>query len=183
MTISEYLKTQTKTLHDQTEKKFQSHQIFEKTFSLEQYKKLLLGNYFLIKNMEDQVFSTFSNKLSQELNLNERRKLSAIEKDIQNLQLAQKTSENSIKVKNQEEAFGMLYVMEGSTLGGNVIAKQLSRNSEFQNVSYHYFGIYGEETGAKWNNFKSILDREISEDQFEQVLNAAKKAYELLLNF
>ena len=183
MTISEYLKTQTKTLHDQTEKKFQSHQIFEKTFSLEQYKKLLLGNYFLIKNMEDQVFSTFSNKLSQELNLNERRKLSAIEKDIQDLKINGNFSEKPIKIENQNEAFGMLYVMEGSTLGGNVIAKQLSRNPDFQNLSFHYFGVYGEETGSKWNNFKSISDREISEDQFEQVLNGAKKAYELLLNF
>lgn len=49
---------------------------------------------------------------------------------------------------------GMMYVIEGSTLGGRVILKQLP--AQLQN-STHFFSGYGNETGPMWKSFISNL--------------------------
>lgn len=56
------------------------------------------------------------------------------------------------------QAFGGLYVMEGSTLGGQFISrsvkKQLSLDSE---EGVRFFSGYGNETGSKWKSFQEAL--------------------------
>lgn len=57
------------------------------------------------------------------------------------------------------EALGMLYVAEGSTLGGRVIRKRVAA----MGLSHEGLGFldpYGEEVGARWKSFLAVLDRE-----------------------
>jgi heme oxygenase len=82
---------------------------------------------------------------------------------------------------NENEALGAMYVIEGSTLGGNVIAKQLSKTEGFDDVTFNFFGCYRENTGFMWKNFK-VLDNEVSEKNYDEVLSGAKKLYAFLLN-
>ena len=179
--ISQILKEKTKSLHDDLEEQFQSSKIFDKTYTLENYRKLIHFNYLFLLNFEDGVFNAFSPEIAEKLNLEKRRKLSLIEKDLSSLDIEKSELQNHPDIKNEAEAFGFLYVMEGSTLGGNVIAKQLSKNPEFQNISFNYFNCYGDETGFLWKNFKETLDESSSENQYEDVLNGANKAFEFLL--
>ncbi len=176
--ISSILKEKTKTHHDDTEARLQSQKIFDKSYTLDDYKNLLIHNYQLISRFEPQIHA----KLKQHsgLKLAQRSKLDSLKTDLQNLNINHDLPAHSDDLKNEAEAFGALYVMEGSTLGGNVIAKQLKKNPEFENVEFNYFGVYGAQTGALWQEFKSIIDETITEEQYNDCVAGAKKAYQLL---
>ena len=59
-------------------------------------------------------------------------------------------------------AFGSLYVMEGSALGGQVIARQLARQHGIGAANGGaYFGGAGDATAAKWREFRQLLDQEV----------------------
>lgn len=179
--LSEFLKENTKQLHDDTEAKFDSQRIFDRTYSLDDYKKILRLNYLFHNDFEDKAIRALSPETSEKLNAESRRKLPAFEKDLQHLNLDKAEINESISVNSEAEALGILYVMEGSTLGGNVIAKQLSRNPAFENTEFNYYGVYGEKTGENWKNFKETLDSRFSEEQYEEVLKGTKKAYQYML--
>ena len=55
-------------------------------------------------------------------------------------------------------AMGCLYVLEGSTLGGQVISRHLKGvfNLDVENGAAFFTG-YGEQTGAMWQTFREVL--------------------------
>jgi heme oxygenase (biliverdin-IX-beta and delta-forming) len=59
---------------------------------------------------------------------------------------------------NFASALGCLYVLEGSTLGGQVISRHLKRslNLDAQNGASFFTG-YGDATGAMWGEFRERL--------------------------
>ncbi|KQT20538.1 heme oxygenase [Chryseobacterium sp. Leaf404] len=180
--VSEYLKHNTADLHDAAEKLFSSDKIFNKTFTFDDYKKIIRNNYRMLLNAENEIFETLSEGFSEKLQLEQRKKLPLIQKDLENLSLESEHASQPVIIANQNEALGMMYVIEGSTLGGNVIAKQLSKTEGFENVNFNFFGCYKENTGAMWKNFKEVLDSEVKEENYSEVLSGAKKLYTLLLN-
>ncbi|WP_292008689.1 biliverdin-producing heme oxygenase [Chryseobacterium sp.] len=180
--VSEYLKQNTSEFHDAAEKLFNSEKIFNKTFTLEDYRKIISTNYLMLLHSEDKILSSLSNEISNELQLDQRKKLHLIEKDLQSLSINSRETTYDLQVDNEHEALGMLYVIEGSTLGGNVIAKQLSKTEGFDGITFNFFGCYKENTGPMWTNFKEVLNREVAEENYQHVLAGAKKLYTFLLN-
>ncbi|MCY0970003.1 biliverdin-producing heme oxygenase [Chryseobacterium wangxinyae] len=180
--VSEYLKQNTAEFHDAAEKLFSSQKIFNKTFTLEDYKKIINTNYLMLLHSESKIFSTLSDKFSDKLHLNKRVKLPLIEKDLASLALKNQTASHDFEVNNENEALGAMYVIEGSTLGGNVIAKQLSKTEGFDDVTFNFFGCYHENTGVMWKNFIEVLDNEVAEENYSEVLSGAKKLYTFLLS-
>jgi heme oxygenase (biliverdin-IX-beta and delta-forming) len=179
--VSEYLKQNTAEYHDAAEKLFNSEKIFNKTFTLEDYKKIIHTNYLMLLHSEDKIFDRLS-EMAEKLQLDQRKKLPLIEKDIKSLSLKNKEAGHIIEFNNEHEALGAMYVIEGSTLGGNVIAKQLSKTEGFDQVTFNFFGCYQENTGSMWKNFKEVLDTEVKEENYNEVLSGAKKLYTFLLN-
>jgi heme oxygenase len=80
-------------------------------------------------------------------------------------------------ILSRAEAFGALYVLEGSSLGGRVILKELKR----RNVSLAGLGFldpYGADTGQRWQSFLAILEREIiSSEQKAAAVKGALGAF------
>ena len=101
---------------------------------------------------------------------------------MESLSLSSQPSEDPLTFENEHEALGALYVIEGSTLGGNVIAKQLSKTEGFDGISFHFFGCYQENTGPMWKSFKEALDHGVDEEDYDKVLAGARKLYAFLLN-
>ena len=67
-------------------------------------------------------------------------------------------------------AFGCLYVLEGATLGGRVISRQIERGLGLDaTCGARFFHGYGERTGAMWKAFRASLgafaDTSSGEDQ------------------
>jgi heme oxygenase len=69
------------------------------------------------------------------------------------------------------QLLGAMYVMEGSTLGGQVIARQLAKAEIPQRT---YFLGYGERTGPRWKAFCHLLaDAATPANQAEIVASAS----------
>jgi heme oxygenase len=74
--------------------------------------------------------------------------------------------------------FGAMYVMEGSKLGGQFIARHVATAlhlSEGQGNSY--FRGNGNQTGPMWKEFCEMLTLRIPEDQTEAVIDSAKAMF------
>ena len=61
------------------------------------------------------------------------------------------------------EALGMLYVLEGSTLGGRFILRELTRRG-VDDPRLSFLDPYGAETGRRWRGFLDVLERETADD-------------------
>jgi heme oxygenase len=64
---------------------------------------------------------------------------------------------------NEAEALGMLYVLEGSTLGGRFILRALAERG-IEDPDLTFLDPYGAETGARWRAFLAVLARETEGD-------------------
>jgi len=62
------------------------------------------------------------------------------------------------------EALGMLYVLEGSTLGGRMILRTLAARG-VADPDLGFLDPYGTQTGARWHSFLSVLSRETDDDE------------------
>ena len=74
--------------------------------------------------------------------------------------------------------FGTMYVMEGSTLGGQFIARHVERVlhlSEGQGNSY--FRGHGSQTGPMWKEFCEMLKVQIPDNQTDTVVLSAKAMF------
>lgn len=64
----------------------------------------------------------------------------------------------AIPVGDVPFALGMMYVMEGATLGGQVIQRHLRSVPQLAQLdAFAYFSGYGEETGRRWKEFLAAL--------------------------
>lgn len=63
--------------------------------------------------------------------------------------------------RDRGEAFGALYVLEGSTLGGQIIAKHVGRQLGLTHEGgCRYYAAHGRETGVMWKAFRLRLAEE-----------------------
>lgn len=61
------------------------------------------------------------------------------------------------------EALGMLYVLEGSTLGGRMILRALADRGIYD-LALAFLDPYGPDTGKSWRDFLAVLAREAGRD-------------------
>ena len=85
-------------------------------------------------------------------------------------------------VSDEAQAFGCLYVMEGSTLGGKFIARQLRDQLGLTASSgAAFFNGYGEETGLRWKKFQHALQAFSEKSgQQEAIIQSANQTFEKL---
>ena len=79
-------------------------------------------------------------------------------------------------------ALGSLYVVEGSTLGGQIIARQLHRHLNLQAAAQlRFFSAYGSRTGTMWRAFVAALNRlNLAAEDAAHVLQGAEATFEAL---
>jgi heme oxygenase (biliverdin-IX-beta and delta-forming) len=74
---------------------------------------------------------------------------------------------------------GRMYVMEGSTLGGQFIAKHLEEHFGLQHGRGNsYFVGYDTETGSRWKEFRAVL-ADLPESESDTVIASAKNMFDL----
>lgn len=85
-------------------------------------------------------------------------------------------------VSDEAEAFGCLYVMEGATLGGKFIARQLHHQLGLTASSgAAFFNGYGEETGLRWKKFQHALQAYSEQSgQQEAIIQSANQTFHKL---
>lgn len=83
-------------------------------------------------------------------------------------------------VSNVLQAFGVMYVMEGSTLGGQIITRMLrdNRNIKVSKNGLSFFEGYKENTLTMWKSFTSRLDNSFQTDeQVNEIVSTAKETF------
>jgi len=186
--LQKILKEKTQALHDELEDLLFVTEIMNKTLSLDQYKKNIVINYAVHKQLEHQLFDAVSEKLQVKLNLDSRKKLPALEKDLDELsieegEVALLPAAAPEILKNDAFILGALYVLEGATLGGHVIAKNLASNPNFvhQNIPVHYYSVYGEDLMNHWKSFVAVLN-EVPEQDYAVALEGATMMFDQMID-
>jgi heme oxygenase len=82
-------------------------------------------------------------------------------------------------IKNEADAVGVMYVLEGSTLGGKIISQMLVKSLQLESLEgVRFFYGYGEQTVAKWNAFKDYVNHFAkSRTEEDRVITAATEAF------
>ena len=75
-------------------------------------------------------------------------------------------------IKSFYSALGALYVMEGSTLGGRVIARIIARQIH-QDSGFSFFYSYGNEVEQMWLRFKQCLQQSFTDKQQSEIIETA----------
>lgn len=84
------------------------------------------------------------------------------EQDIESLPLIQLWFKNA----GLAEILGILYVIEGSTLGGAVITQKISQSLQLVNCKgASFFSSYGKLVGPNWLEFLEILNSNLSSEK------------------
>jgi heme oxygenase len=114
--------------------------------------------------------------------LEPRRRLHLIEQDLQALgarptNIARCSEAGALSAF---EAWGSLYVMEGSTLGGRIIAKRMSDEIWLPPGGLRYFDPYGPETGSYWKVLRERLQAISSPTSDEAIVIGARLTFERL---
>ncbi|MFL5814989.1 MAG: biliverdin-producing heme oxygenase [Bdellovibrionia bacterium] len=88
--------------------------------------------------------------------------------------------------RSPASVLGCLYVMEGSTLGGQFLSahfeKSLGLNSE---AGLSYFSGYGAQTGKMWRSFLSFLEEHAQRypEWTDEILSSANETFEKMENW
>jgi heme oxygenase len=73
---------------------------------------------------------------------------------------------------------GAMYVMEGSTLGGQLIARHLEKTLGLAaGNGYSYFQGHGAETGRLWREFCDVLQTRVPDAESHKVIQAAQQMF------
>lgn len=182
--LQEVLKQATSSQHDQLEQLMFVDKIMNGSLSVEEYKQILLTNYLVHAGLEKSLYEGLDPDLKQELQISHREKLTALKQDLQELNITlpqNNTDKNSIQIpQNNAATLGAMYVLEGATLGGNVIVKKLKINPNLQKLplNFHYYQIYGADLVSRWKNFCQVLNTTIAAEEYEISVQSALKVFD-----
>jgi len=176
--LTEKIKTATQHSHQETEKILVGKM---KTMrSVNDYAGILKLFYGYFGGLEQQIEKYINaDNLSD---YNERRKTAAVADDLVALghALPNKAANNELPIiETKLQAFGALYVIEGSTLGGKIISKMVQQHLGIKDGrGLSFFNGYGEDTGKKWSGFQQILNSIASgPEEEDEVITAANNTF------
>lgn len=180
------LRQETAESHQRLEDNPLSKAILAPSVSVHDYQAYLAALFGVTIACEDQVFPAISHIVTD---LGERYKSRLIIDDL----LATGFSEAEIdalpvyrfEFSSVAEALGIMYVLEGATLGGRILYKHiheaLGRTPE--NGASYFWG-YGAQTGNLWKSFISSLTQFVDRNgERNGVIGAAKKTFTIIDNW
>ena len=177
------LRSETSARHQQTEALLYADKLMNGTLTRIEYEHLLAIHHLFHQSLEAavaaQVVATqthFFAGYDREL----RRKTPWLMADLQGLGLPLPDVYPGLFANwNGYQLLGALYVAEGSTLGGRVIANALRRTSGLGDVAAksRFFGGYGEQIGPLWKAFGTYLTGR-ADGHDEVIIGAAIGAFD-----
>jgi heme oxygenase len=159
--------------------------------SHQELEKALVQRMRAMRTMEDyiallQIFYSFFGALEERISIYvsaselpdylQRRKSESLAVDICSLGgvLPEKVSISEMPaIDNHLQAFGALYVMEGSTLGGQIISQMIAKQLGIQEKGLSFFQSYGKDISTMWATFKLTLDKQANNEADEERIIAA----------
>lgn len=83
-------------------------------------------------------------------------------------------NKNLPKINSYPSALGVMYVTEGSTLGGVIIAGMISKKLGVSSAQgFSFFNAYGEQTQSRWHRFREILAGPFTSSEHNEIKESA----------
>ncbi|MET7256193.1 biliverdin-producing heme oxygenase [Dyadobacter fermentans] len=180
------LRQETAESHQKLEDNPLSKAILSPSVSVKDYQTYLTALFGLTIACEDQVFPVISHVITD---LPGRYKSRLIIDDLLATGLSA-TEIDALPVYRFEfstvaEALGIMYVLEGSTLGGKILYRHIHEVLGLvpENGASYFWG-YGAQTGNLWKSFISSLTQFVDEyEERDGVIDSAKKTFTIIDNW
>jgi len=163
----------------------QSQACLEKTFisklralrTAEDYAQLLGTLHDFYSPVEALVMSHVDSNFLPDVQ--ERRKVKALVSDLADLNITHvvRCPPHLPRIINMSTAIGALYVTEGSTLGGQIIAGMLNKQLRLEN-GLSFFKFYGQETDNRWDYFRNCLALHQQKFNVTEICDSACQTFE-----
>jgi heme oxygenase len=148
--ILQKLKESTRQQHEDVE---EAVDVMGNMFNLDDYKRLISKFWAFYAAYEPVL--PYAELKEAGFDYDERRKLRWLEADAKVLELGEVEEFDGIPdVSSLPKAFGSLYVIEGSTLGGAVISRHLNQHLGLTPENGgSFYASYGQQVGPMWKQF------------------------------
>ncbi|MCE6992249.1 biliverdin-producing heme oxygenase [Dyadobacter sp. CY323] len=180
------LRQETAENHQKLEENRLSKALLEPTVTLSDYQAYLSGLYGVTVSCENQVFPLLNHIFPD---LSERYKSGFILNDLKTTGYSD-TQIDSLPVYefgflSVPDALGVMYVLEGTTLGGRILYKHIHETLGLtEDNGARYFWGYGPQTGVLWKSFISVFARFSAEsNEGPAIISNAKKTFTLIDNW
>ncbi len=185
--ILERLRVDTADAHQQIENNSYARSMMDKSMTLPQYTNYLKLFYGFLKPLEERAIAS-GLPVQLGLDMDIRGKTALLEQDLLHLgltpiQLEQLPLCTELPdVTTAERLIGSFYVIEGSTLGGQIITKQLMKFLPVEpEAGIAYFNGYGQHTRDQWMSFRDlIVEYGQSDESRQEIVHAARETFSLL---
>jgi heme oxygenase (biliverdin-IX-beta and delta-forming) len=185
-TPAEHLRDATHDLHDRMESSPMLSQLEEATFSVPGYTTLLKRFYGFYAPLEPLLQK--HSEIQQLQDGSSRTRLPWLTQDLLALGVKQEalaelpTCTTLPVLETPAQVLGCMYVIEGSTLGGQMIAKKLhsmwpQNHSVAPETALHFYTAYGAEIGPKWKFFKEHLNQRLGLLPVPEAMEAARGTF------
>lgn len=172
------LRAETAIAHAKLEKNLN---LFEKVTDLKSYKSHLSDYHNWLKPVEASLKSM---AVELPIQWEQRQRTPLLEKDLAHFAIEASAQNKKFKMqnpKNIHQCLGVLYTLEGSTLGGQFIYKHFSEKlnlNKDQGLAFYYGR--GPMTGKLWKEFLQFLEQYMHDhpESTEEICHAARLTFE-----
>lgn len=173
------LKEETKEFHSNVEKVLVTK--LKNISSMSEYESLLAQLYYFYEPIEKHLPSLITEDVIPDIK--KRKHVPFLKLDLEKLNHEFKSKPHRFieNINSLSYALGVLYVIEGSTLGGQVITGMLKKQLNLtDNSILAYYNSYGDNTFAMWNAFKLSIDKYTENINRAEMLKGAKDTFDEL---
>jgi len=153
------LKQKTRPYHDEIE---QYVNLMDENLTREQYGRLLQLFYAFHNGMENLALNKFSKEELEHFDFDNRQKSAWLIQDLEHLGLEPDHSKapQLPSVESFPALLGSFYVIEGSTMGGQFIAKHLNKTLGLSpEAGCRFFSSYQEKVMPYWKAYQALLEK------------------------
>jgi heme oxygenase len=170
------LQQETAACHERVERRVESAGLLDSVQSYSALISRLYGLYVPLEASLEQAIARFDLPIDSAA----RRKTTALRRDLRALGLTAATIDRLPRADRMpalacsEMALGCLYVVEGATLGGQVIARRLLQQLGIGPASGGaFFAGYGDDVRQRWLTFCSLLAEALQPPRAERLVTAS----------
>lgn len=174
------IKTATASLHAQLEETAISKAIMSPSITKAEYASYLSRILIMHKAVEEKTLPIVQPIVRD---YTERYKTRSIEEDLNQLAYSEIWNEPFFDKNYSTDInfnLGLMYVTEGSVLGGQVILKNI-RKQLGEDTACRFLNVYGQTTGSLWKSFLMQMDQHeqtLPENEKEQIIAGAIYGFE-----
>lgn len=187
MSILESLRTETRSLHDHLDHHPLMQELMSPGLTLATY-AVILSKFLGFYRSIEPILAVQSLWPELGIDFEQRRKIPALDADRATLGISQVTvplAPAPVWIQDAASALGTFYVLEGSTLGGQVITRQIRRHCALTpEHGLQFFASYGDAVGLRWKETRAALEK-FAEQTHEEaaMIAAARLTFEALADW